>query len=257
MKRNTSVLLVMIFVLGLAMRLLAQTPTTTTTAQSSSSTTAAEPSTSASDQPLGDYARAVKKDKKQTAKSFDNDNIPTVDTLSVVGNSATSDAQNTPPNPAVTGGGKNFQGGKQHGSANPAVAGNDANDSPAADKPAGEEKLPTVTPGESMADREKVYGKWEEKLAEQKGKVDSLSHSIDTLQREYQLRQAQVYYDPASRARNDVSSDKLAADLKKELDEKQQALNDAKQGMDDMQENARKAGVPESVREGAADQEQK
>ena len=37
-------------------------------------------------QPLGDYARAVRKDKKPaTAKQFDNDNMPVDDKLSVVG----------------------------------------------------------------------------------------------------------------------------------------------------------------------------
>src|ERR1700674_2616605 len=39
------------------------------------------------EQPLGDYARAVRKDKKPaSAKQFDNDNLPAQDKLSVVGN---------------------------------------------------------------------------------------------------------------------------------------------------------------------------
>src|SRR5438105_10723893 len=41
-------------------------------------------------EPLGDYARAVRKEKKQekleSAKRFDNDNLPKTDKLSVVGN---------------------------------------------------------------------------------------------------------------------------------------------------------------------------
>jgi len=213
MKRILNLWLVTIFLLGAAAVSPAQT------------------STAATEQPLGDYARAVKKEKNPTAKTFDNDNLPMEDKLSVVGPSATtaSDAQ--------------------HRSANPAIAAASSPDSSAADK-ADSKALPTVTPGESVEDRQKVYGQWQDKLSQQKGKVDSLSHDIDALQREYKLRLAEVYYgDPASRARNDIGSDKQAADFKRELDEKQKALDDAKQDMDSIQEDARKAGVPNSVRE--------
>jgi len=44
----------------------------------------------AQSEPLGDYARAVRKEKKQekleSGKRFDNDNLPKTDKLSVVGN---------------------------------------------------------------------------------------------------------------------------------------------------------------------------
>jgi hypothetical protein len=233
MKRITNLWLGMIFVLSLAMSSLAQTSTTaTTTAQASAGTTTAQPST-ADQQPLGDYARSVRKEKNQAVKSFDNDNLPMEDKLSVVGATPASD---------------------EHPAANPAIAGN-GGDASTADK-ADPKKLPTVTPGESMEDRQKKYGQWQDKLSEQKGKVDLLSHDIDALQREYKLRLAEVYYgDPAARARNDVGADKQAADFKKELDEKQRALNDAKQDLDGLQEDARKAGVPESVRENVPEEQ--
>ncbi len=235
MKRIANLWLVMIFLLGAtAVSSPAQTSTTATTGQTSAGTASAQPSTAATDQPLGDYARAIKKEKKPTAKTFDNDNLPMEDKLSVIGSSTTSDAQ--------------------HSSANPAIARN-GGESSAADKTTAE-KLPAVTPGESVEDRQKVYGQWQDKLSEQKNKVDSLSHDIDALQREYKLRLAEVYYgDPAARARNDVGADKQAADFKRELDEKQKALTDAKQDMDNIQEDARKAGVPESVRESTQEEQ--
>ncbi len=244
MKRMVNLWLVTIFLLGAtAVGSQAQTSTTTTTtmataAQSSGGAPSTQPSTAATDQSLGDYARAVKKDKKPTSKTFDNDNLPMEDKLSVVGKTTApaSDAQQAAPN-----------------SANPALAGN-GGDPSAADK-ADAKKMPTVTPGESQEDRQKVFGQWQDKLSEQKGKVDSLSQSIDVLQREYHLRVAEVYYDPTNRARNDATSDKQAADLKREIEEKQQALNDAKQDMDSLQEDARKAGVPESVRDNAGNQQ--
>jgi len=46
----------------------------------------ATPAKAQDSQPLGDYARAVRKDKKPTnAKQFDNENMPVDDKLSVVG----------------------------------------------------------------------------------------------------------------------------------------------------------------------------
>ena len=45
----------------------------------------------AQDAPLGDYARSVRKDEKPaSAKKYDNDNLPTSDNISVVGNSTDS-----------------------------------------------------------------------------------------------------------------------------------------------------------------------
>src|SRR5277367_75103 len=46
-------------------------------------------------QPLGDYARAVRKDKKPaSAKQFDNDNLPADNTLNIVGKAdASADAK--------------------------------------------------------------------------------------------------------------------------------------------------------------------
>ena len=42
-------------------------------------------------EPLGDYARAVRKDEKPaSAKKYDNDNLPTSDKISVVGNATES-----------------------------------------------------------------------------------------------------------------------------------------------------------------------
>ncbi len=225
MKRITNFELGMIILLSAASSP-AQTSTTATTTAQVGTTTAQTPA-AADQQSLGNYARSVKKEKNPAAvKSFDNDNLPMDDKLSVVGAAPAAD---------------------EHGAANPAMAGNGGDAS--ADK-ADPKKLPTVTPGESMEDRKKVYGQWQDKLSEQKGKVDTLSHDIDALQREYKLRLAEVYYgDPAARARNDVGADKEAADFKKELDDKQKALSDAKQDLDGLQEDARKAGVPESVRE--------
>jgi hypothetical protein len=185
----------------------------------------------AQEQPLGDYARAVRKDKKPaTAKQFDNDNLPAQDKLSIVGNAAAAGDSQT---------------GAQSGDNSQAAAnsGQDQSDKKADDKP------PTVQPGESQEDRQKTYDSWKDRLTAEKEKIDLLAREFDVEQREYQLRAAAMYADAGNRMRNSSAWDKEDADYKQKIELKKKALDDAKKEMDDMQEDARKAGVPASVRE--------
>ena len=69
------------------------------------------------------------------------------------------------------------------------------------------------------------------------------------MNREYRLRAAAMYADVGNRLRNSVSWDKEDREYKQQIAEKEKAVADAKQKLDDMQESARKAGVPSSVRE--------
>jgi len=182
------------------------------------------------EQPLGDYARAARKDKKPaTAKQFDNDNLPMNDKLSVVGGAGAS--------------GDNQAGGDKSQTA--ANGGPDAgqSDKKADEKPAG------IQPGQSPEDRQKTYDLWKDRLTDQKAKVDLLNRELDVEQREYQLRAAAMYADAGNRLRNSGSWDKEDADYKKKIADKKKAADDAKQALEDMQEDARKAGIPSSVRE--------
>ena len=180
----------------------------------------------AQSEPLGDYARAVRKEKKQekleSAKRFDNDNLPKNDTLSVVGN-ATDEAAGSSSDAAA-----------QAAQAQP---GDDS------------AKKAEVTPGESAEARQKVYDEWKTKIAAQRERVDLLSREMDVLQREYRLRAAAFYADAGNRLRNAGSWDKEDSHYKQELAEKQKALNTAKEQLDNLQEQARKSGAPSSVRE--------
>ena len=69
------------------------------------------------------------------------------------------------------------------------------------------------------------------------------------LQREYRLRAAAFYADAGNRLRNAGAWDKEDAQYKQQIADKQKAVNDAKQALDNLQEQARKSGVPSSVRE--------
>jgi len=69
------------------------------------------------------------------------------------------------------------------------------------------------------------------------------------VQREYRLRAAAMYADVGNRMRNSAEWDKEDTDYKQKIADKQKALDDAKQKLEDMKEQARKAGAPASVRE--------
>ncbi len=168
-------------------------------------------------QPLGDYARAVKKAKAGSAKSaktYDNDTMPDKATVSVVGG-ATADSDAAP------------------------AATQDQGD------PA---KPPEMKAGQSTDDREKSLGEWKGKIDDQKGKVDLLSRELDVLQRERQIKQADFYSSTARTVQNPRGFDEEDAKYKEKIADKQKALDDAKAKLSEIQENARKAGVPSSQR---------
>jgi hypothetical protein len=193
-------------------------------AQSGGSTTASQ-TTTTSEPSLGAFARSVKKDKKQeAAKTFDNDNLPREDKLSVVGPSSDStDSAN-------------------------AASDQQAASTDAASSDKAKRTTPAVTPGESQEQRQQVYDQWKEKIASQQSEIDLLSRELDVQQREYKLRAAEFYGDAGERMRNQAGWDKEDAKYKDDIADKQKALDEARQRLSDMQEDARKAGVPTSQR---------
>lgn len=174
-------------------------------------------------QSLGAYARALRKEKKPTpARQYDNDNLPRTDKLSVVGN---------PDNSSTTS----------------SAGGNSASDTSAQSRD--DQKPASVAPGQSPQERQKVYSDWKDKISAQKEKVDLLERELDVAQREYKLRAAAFYADAGNRLRNSADWDKEDAQYKKDIAEKQKAVDAAKKDLDDLQEQARKAGVPSGARE--------
>ncbi|MGZ4731604.1 MAG: hypothetical protein ACXVZH_05630 [Terriglobales bacterium] len=178
----------------------------------------------AQSQPLGDYARGIRKtEKPASAKKYDNDNLPTSDKISIVGNATES----TAPEDANAGSTAQPQDG-----AAPATPGaQDAN------KPA------------DSSDAQKANDEWKQKLAQQQHQVDLLTRELDVTQREYRLRAAAFYADAGNRLRNQGSWDKEDAQYKQDVAKKQKALDDAKKALDDLKEQARKAGVPAKLRQ--------
>ena len=189
---------------------------------------------SSSGQSLGDYARQVRKAPEANSKPkvFDNDNLPKTDKLSVVGvaaptNETPSEAKEaTQPRATPAAGAE----------AKPATADKTAAN-PASKAPVDE------------ASKEAAWKQWGDKLKSQQQQIDLLGRELDVLQREYQIRAAAMYADAGNRLRNSADWDKQDAQYKQQIADKQKAVDDAKQKLEQMQEEARQAGVPNSVRE--------
>jgi Tfp pilus assembly protein PilN len=99
------------------------------------------------------------------------------------------------------------------------------------------------------AQKEAAWKQWGDRIKAQQETIDLLTRELDVVQREYQIRAAAMYGDVGSRLRNSAEWDKQDAQYKQQIADKQKALDDAKQKLEDIREDARKAGVPSSVRE--------
>ena len=196
-------------------------------------------SQSSSTDSLGDYARQIRKTAAAPSKPkvFDNDNLPREDKLSVVGTVREASADSS-------------AGAKSEETAAPAPGEAKA---PGEVKTTSEAKTAgsaaTPNPSDDEAARQAAIKQWGDKLSAQKDQIDLLTRELDVLQREYQLRAAAMYADAGNRMRNELDWDKKDAQYKQQIADKQKAVDEAKQKLDDMQEDARKAGVPASARE--------
>lgn len=175
---------------------------------------------------LGDYARSLKKDKqeaKATAKVYDNDNLPAETKISVVG--APSAAGDSSSAGSTTPGNNSSDANKDNSAkADSSSANTDAKAQAASDDPTRK-----ITPGQSREDRQKAYDAWKDQIDNQRKKIDQMAQEIDAYQHSTALPWPN----------NNKYTQGLA--------EKQKALDQARATLTDLEEQARKAGVPSSV----------
>ena len=188
----------------------------------------------AQQQPLGDYARAVKRTKapaaKTAAKVYDNDNLPPAASINVVGDNAKpasdqkDDANPDPDKP------KNPE------------------DTAKQEAPAGEKRAEAqLKAGQSAEERQKALDAVKEKLAGQKDKISLLSRELDVLQREHQLKAAEFYANTPRRTQNPNGFKDEDAKYKQQIADKQKQLDEAKGKLSGMEDEAHKAGAPNSI----------
>ena len=167
-------------------------------------------------QSVADAARANRAHKKPnpSAQVIDNDVIPSIISQSPETTVSTSNASAAASESAA-----------------PAAAGKE--DAKDADKD-------KKTDAQGKADPEA----WKKKIADQKKEIAQLQRELDVVEREARLRAAAYYADAGVQLRDQA---RFAEDNRKEqaeIDTKKQALADAKQKLEQTQEDARKAGVP-------------
>ena len=173
-------------------------------------------------QSLADVARQTRKQnaKKPPAKVFTNDNLPTNAPISVTGqppapdedSAKAADSGDTTASPDKT-----------------------AQDKQKADQPTTAEK------------RDAAIQQWKSRFAAQKQQISLLEREIDVMQREYRLRAAAYYADAGNALRNQADWAKQDREYRAQLDARQKKLDEARQKLESMQEEARRAGMPASV----------
>jgi len=164
-------------------------------------------------QSLGDAAREARAEKPATpqTKVFTNDNLPTTGAISVLGTAA--------PAPSASASDK---------SAKPAAAA-------------------AATP--DPAAKQKEADKIKTDIESQKGEISRLERELDISTREWKLRQAAYYADAGNQLRDPAAWAAQERKYNEETAAKKQALDDARQKLDDLQEQARKVGMSSSATE--------
>lgn len=162
-----------------------------------------------SDASVADLARRTQQQNAKTPprRSFTNDDLPHSGVVNVAGEPTPAPAANERPRPAAA----------------------------SKDEAKGEN---------STADQKKAGDEWEKKMADQKKQIADLEHEIDLMQREYQLRVAQLYWDAGNRLRDDKKWTEDEQKYKDTLAEKTDKLQAAREKLEQTQDEARKAGVP-------------
>ncbi|MGD0416549.1 MAG: hypothetical protein ABSA80_14410 [Terriglobales bacterium] len=105
----------------------------------------------------------------------------------------------------------------------------------------------------AAADRKSAADEWKKKLDNQKEKIDAMNHELDLQQREYRLRASAYYGDVGTRLRDAAQFDKDDAQYKSDVEQKQKAIAAARQELDEMQEQAHKAGMVEKDKDSDKD----
>lgn len=192
-------------------------------------------------QSLGDYARATKKTHSPAPGNsqkvvYDNDNMPKTTSISVVGDTSQAASDE--------------KGAKDGNDQDKAKNGDDAVKTDAAkpDEKSGEKKDEAqLKAGQSSEERQKALDAWKDKLAAQQDKINLLSRELDVLQREHQLKAAEFYANTARRTQNPNGFSGDDAKFKQQIADKQKQVDDAKAKLNSLQDEAHKAGAPNSV----------
>ena len=131
-------------------------------------------------------------------------------------------------------------------SAQPAPAPAASADAKPADAKTGDTKdaaKPDAAKAPSADDKDKASAAMQRKIDAQKAEIATLSTQADLAEREFKLQVANYYADAGNSLRDPAAWTKERDAKQKEINDKKQAVADAKAKLDDLLEQARKAGV--------------
>jgi hypothetical protein len=173
---------------------------------------------------LADAARKHKQQqagKPAAAKVYTNDNLPATETISTVGEPATSDA------PAAS-----TEGQTTTPTDGTATAPKDG-----------------AKPADDSRSRQKTWEDWRDKIQKQKAAVEQMQKENDDVERQYKLTTGNYNNSAQQRLYDGAAMVKEDAAYKQQMEQKKKAIDDAKQKIEDLQEEARRAGVPSGFRD--------
>jgi hypothetical protein len=171
-------------------------------------------------------AEAARKHKQQqagkpvAAKVYTNDNLPATETISTVG---------APPSDAAATAPTDGQAVSADGSTPAAKDG--------------------AKPADDSKSRQKTWEDWREKIEKQKAAVEQMQKENDEIDRQYKLTSGNYNNSAQQRIFDGAAMAKEDAAYKQQMEQKQKAIEDAKQKIEDLQEGARRAGVPSGYRD--------
>lgn len=103
--------------------------------------------------------------------------------------------------------------------------------------------------GESPEDQKKLADEWRAKFKEQKDKIELLQRELDLVKGEYGIWYSRYYADAGNQVRGYALFRETEKKYRDQMDQKAKELQEAKDKLEEMREEARKAGLPSSVRE--------
>jgi hypothetical protein len=95
----------------------------------------------------------------------------------------------------------------------------------------------------SADDQGKLDKEWQDKISAQKNQIALLERELDVLQRESKLRVSNYYADAGTRLRNQKQYAEDDRKYQNDIAAKQKAIEDAKATLEQMRDEARKAGA--------------
>jgi hypothetical protein len=172
---------------------------------------------------LADAARKHKEQqagKPAAAKVYTNDNLPATETISTVGEAPAEAAAPASPDGAQA-----------------------STDASAATPKDG------AKPAEEGKGRQKTWEDWRDKIQKQKAAAEQMQKDNDEVERQYKLTTGNYYNSAQQRLYDGAAMAKEDAAYKDQMEQKKNAMEAAKQKIEDLQEEARRAGVPSGYRD--------